>query len=832
MDASDLLENLQTLRRLARRLVDDEAEANDVASAAVEAIGSGGGRIRDLRGYAAGVVRFQALKVRRAAARRRHHEQAVAAERPTEAPSADDFVARRELMTVVLREIGTLPERQSRAITLRYLEQLSVQEIAEREGLAPGTVRSHISRGLATLRERLDRESGSRAAWSSVLAPWALDPADLAGSAAEGARASASATAGASTSTGAFLGALWTMTALKTTLILSIGAATAAGAWLALSDDDPGAMGAGADLVALPAERAGIADTAAANSDDAAPRLTTTNASREAAAPAAEGSEAEPSAAPTPPFEGRLIELATGRPVPGAIVEVRPEGGSRSDAVRTRPTKPDGTFRSGLALPARTVRLRVTEGVGLRPMAELPEPVVFPLEQDLAVDVEPAIRFRFSGLPAHISQACSVSPTAGPIQYARTQDRGEPWARFSDPLPAATPALKLTANDGFHFAIAELPENVTDPRTRFAAPLLAEFIAGGTVRLRTSESMLERSANVILRPLDDPDGATIRSKFRRPEKGGDLVADEDHVAPGRYEWSVALGSFERRGELEVLPLQVTELRIEEVDSTWMAATVPLDARAVPEVDMGKVSFFLVDEDDPTRGRGVEARRVAGGEPGQWEIVVDDVPDGKWMIGFGQKDDLAFDQLLVRLESGKTTDPVVVTRALPPAAATVRVVDAATGDPIEDVRLWVAAGIIGGPAKTSATGVFEGVELAAGEEVSLIARADGYGIAQLDLGKTTREEEIEIRLERGWRGRVQIFDMTSTSFAEGVSVHADGKLVGHTDARGIVWLEGEGPPERVRVGVGDDSIEVIVDPYELGRSGPSDAPGQIFAIRRK
>ena len=45
-----------------------------------------------------------------------------------------------------------LPEAQRTAVVLRYYEQLEYAEIAELTGVREGSVRSRVSRGLATLR--------------------------------------------------------------------------------------------------------------------------------------------------------------------------------------------------------------------------------------------------------------------------------------------------------------------------------------------------------------------------------------------------------------------------------------------------------------------------------------------------------------------------------------------------------------------------------------------------------------------------------------------------------------------------------------------------------
>lgn len=51
--------------------------------------------------------------------------------------------------------LGRLPKRQRAALVLRYYEDLSDQEIADVLGCAVGTVRSSVSRALATLRTEL-----------------------------------------------------------------------------------------------------------------------------------------------------------------------------------------------------------------------------------------------------------------------------------------------------------------------------------------------------------------------------------------------------------------------------------------------------------------------------------------------------------------------------------------------------------------------------------------------------------------------------------------------------------------------------------------------------
>ncbi len=71
----------------------------------------------------------------------------------TERP--DDQADRRELAARVRRAISQLPEQQGRALTMRYLEQKEYDAMAREVACSEATLRSHVSKGLATLRKVL-----------------------------------------------------------------------------------------------------------------------------------------------------------------------------------------------------------------------------------------------------------------------------------------------------------------------------------------------------------------------------------------------------------------------------------------------------------------------------------------------------------------------------------------------------------------------------------------------------------------------------------------------------------------------------------------------------
>ena len=66
-----------------------------------------------------------------------------------------DPAATVDLRDALTRELLRLPPRQRAVLVLRYLDDLPDEEIARTLGCAPGSVRSHASRGLARLRERV-----------------------------------------------------------------------------------------------------------------------------------------------------------------------------------------------------------------------------------------------------------------------------------------------------------------------------------------------------------------------------------------------------------------------------------------------------------------------------------------------------------------------------------------------------------------------------------------------------------------------------------------------------------------------------------------------------
>jgi len=64
-------------------------------------------------------------------------------------------------LTILKQSMLTLKPRYQTIITLRFIENLKLTEIAEVLGSSPGTIRSQLARALAKLRKKLSIENGA-----------------------------------------------------------------------------------------------------------------------------------------------------------------------------------------------------------------------------------------------------------------------------------------------------------------------------------------------------------------------------------------------------------------------------------------------------------------------------------------------------------------------------------------------------------------------------------------------------------------------------------------------------------------------------------------------
>jgi RNA polymerase sigma-70 factor (ECF subfamily) len=99
-------------------------------------------------------------RIRRAARARGLAEERpdAAALRPAGAEAADESLARRELREALWRAVRELDGRMRAVLWLRDIEGRPTEEVAEMLGIAPPTVRVHLFKARARVREHLGRE--------------------------------------------------------------------------------------------------------------------------------------------------------------------------------------------------------------------------------------------------------------------------------------------------------------------------------------------------------------------------------------------------------------------------------------------------------------------------------------------------------------------------------------------------------------------------------------------------------------------------------------------------------------------------------------------------
>jgi RNA polymerase sigma-70 factor (ECF subfamily) len=94
--------------------------------------------------------------------RRKAHERAPHLEdldaRPADEPGAEERMLAQERSRVVSAVVSALPPRLAEAVWLRYFEELSEKEMAQRLKVPAGTVKSRLHHGLKRLGEMLEGE--------------------------------------------------------------------------------------------------------------------------------------------------------------------------------------------------------------------------------------------------------------------------------------------------------------------------------------------------------------------------------------------------------------------------------------------------------------------------------------------------------------------------------------------------------------------------------------------------------------------------------------------------------------------------------------------------
>ena len=150
----------RSLVRLARLFVDDRDAAEDLVQEAFLRLARQAGRITSVD-RAPAYLRSIVLNLARDHNRRGlvslRHQAAAGRERDVDDNDVADVLARSDEHRRVVMAVRALPRRQRDCITLRYFEQLSIDDVAATLGVSPNSVKTHLRRAMDALGGTLDR---------------------------------------------------------------------------------------------------------------------------------------------------------------------------------------------------------------------------------------------------------------------------------------------------------------------------------------------------------------------------------------------------------------------------------------------------------------------------------------------------------------------------------------------------------------------------------------------------------------------------------------------------------------------------------------------------
>jgi RNA polymerase sigma-70 factor (sigma-E family) len=130
---------------VARRLIGDPTAAEDVAAEALTRTYVHWNRVRSFEYRDAWVARV-ATNLAIKASRRRPPARESVTQDPSDATT---------LRLALVEALARLPRRQREAVALRYLADLTIDDVALTLGVSAGTVKQSVHRALRTLRDQL-----------------------------------------------------------------------------------------------------------------------------------------------------------------------------------------------------------------------------------------------------------------------------------------------------------------------------------------------------------------------------------------------------------------------------------------------------------------------------------------------------------------------------------------------------------------------------------------------------------------------------------------------------------------------------------------------------
>jgi len=785
----ELLAQASWLRSFARSVVGDDVEAEDVAQEAwVAALAHRPTFESSLRPWLATVVRNFATERRRA---RKSAALDPAVAEPVE--PADELVARTELSARVARAVLALGEPARSTVLWRYAEGLSSAEIARRTNTSPATVRSRLKRALDELRAALRddelarAERGARGRWLAALA-WRFDEWSP-----------------------ILKGVFAMQGAWKLTIV---PAAVVALAWVGL---DRWAIDE-AELEAPEPATEVVATAPDPEMSEVAGAAPEHDAERVALAP--------PPASPAAPWRARVVDRATGEPVPYYGVELR--RGERRERLRANA---EGEWVSNEDWSAGGVHLVLYDALldrellgwsfGQAGTCEVADVEFDPTAEPATYEVEvgPTYRLQVTGVPklepddwlaAIVDRETSFYPSTRRDSSAPVQrdDRGL-WVRLPvvsrlayllEPSPPWALEVRTRDETRYGRALVSTLEGTTEP-------VHVHLESRGALRVAALYEPVTPDAEVYdldlqVRAEADPRARILGRRDFEPTRRTWEYVD---LAPGAYSLVLSgLRIASERRSVVAQPGRWTELEL-------ASARLPSVGSISGHVTSRTGTF---DRDVDVRIRGIDSNRGYAPSSGpSWidtkggmkaAFRFDALPAGDYVVHVDAHGTQLGWEASERIVSAPA-DGVVFTLQddVETESFAFRAVDARTGEPFERFGFAMADDWDDVP---SLWGVLEQHVVRDVDPdsrllwaVSALGRRTVFG---------TRDELVPyvegdastlnvIELDEGWTGRIRTRTSDGAPLAD-VDVRIDGRVVGRTDRDGLLTVERPAWPESIEV----------------------------------
>lgn len=847
----DLTASIAWLRKFARALVNDPSDADDLVQGALSAAVTSRRPIANLRAFLAGSVRRLAWNQQRATRHRADRERRYAELTQGAAKPPGDHLESMETMRAALDEVAKLPEAQANVISLRFVEDLSVAEIAARLNIAESSVRSNLARGLATVRGRLDERSKDRSSWMLGLAPMVFPGAVIPAPPTLPTPAPLPLTAAATTVATATM-------SLKAALAVAVPVLAFLGySRLTSAPQVVPVEPLGQAVEAEPFLEPGEEDALASLGPIGGPRL--------AEEPEATAVSAPPAAAPSPSAASlalSVMHLDDRSPLSEMDIIVTPVGGGVEHEPRTLRSDGDGQLviedlpegATGVELSSNLKNL-----IGRAQFA--PSEVALDASSPLGKAIEVFVMMG----PTFVLDFSGEQPVAGtPMDAVLTgpgisafQEIGGPvtWgakvlARFPSLPPVGESegpwTLSVSTRDGM--LLGEGP--VRSVKGTVAASVPIELHATGAARFTAGPDFMgdnpfsEGRAPfpfVVLEPTKGA-GEGADSRAVQLTKGQDgIEALIGGLQPGLYAWNLGGLTNSRgvaiAGEVQVHARETQAVELPGLGDANRSREVIVDASEVLDLDVSQVypgaadvahggmllTFEMVPAEDLGRG--------------MWRVPIGPTPQPGWFFSFI----VHGETVEVSHRSARfTEDGELPTVRLTPKSRdlTVRLTlqDAVTGETLK--RLDGASAVYVDrlaptPLKRGARGSLVAKDVPRNRSGYFLCLADGYRMEEIPFEPGNSGDEITVPMTRGWANLVVAIDLDQSTPYPGAKVIVDGEAAGVTDDAGRLWLEGSGPPELIELELPDETMEVGLSPFTMHLlPSPNPTGGFRFGVKKR